>query len=345
MEMHLGDGEADWFEESEIKEYREILKGRKDVYFRNTTTWGVDYTLARPICDSNGNYYGLLCADIAIDEVNTTIYRNIIINISVMIAAGILFIVLLIMWMRKNVTKPLKKLENSVTDFANSSAGLRDPNELKYISLQINTKNEVESLANAYEKLSINMKEYIKGIVEAEKEAKGLKKHVSEINAIAYHDALTHVKNKAAFDEKREEIANDIQNGNNQFGFVMADINSLKDINDKYGHEKGDEYIIGACKIICDIYAHSNVYRIGGDEFVVLLQGRDYENRESLLENARREFRLTMNDEKKHPWNRYSAAVGMAIYTDGDDVDKVFSHADHQMYENKKKIKETYKVL
>lgn len=345
MELHLGDHDVSWFGDAQIKEYREILNGKKDVYYRNESDWGVDYTLSRPICDSNGNYYALLSADIDIKEINATIYRNIFINIALIIGAGILFIVLLILWMRRNVTNPLKKLERYVTDFAETSSGKRDPDELQYLPPEIHTKNEVEALSNAYAKLSGDMRDYVVSIAEAEREAQGLKEHVSEMNAIAYKDALTHVKNKNAYEEKKRSIEKELhEKGEVEFGIVMADINLLKTINDLYGHDKGDEYIKGACKIICDTYSHSSIYRIGGDEFVVLLQGRDYANRDQLIKVARDIFDVIMHDTEKKAWTRYSMALGMSIWQSGDDFDVVFSRADQNMYEEKAKIKQTFKI-
>ena len=356
--LFLGDHDIEWFDAEQIREYRQVLASKKDAYFENESAWGVDYTLARPVCDSNGNYYGLLCADISIEDINSaidalnktidetthTVYRAIVITILSIIIPGLLFMTLLVLWMRKNVTVPLKQLENSVTEFAESSAGVRNPEELNYIHPDIHTKNEVESLANAYEKLSIDMRDYINGITAAENETRNLKEHVNEINVIAYRDALTHVKNKSAYEEKHTQLNKDIVNGTAEFGIVMADVNSLKEINDKYGHERGDEYIKGACKIISDVYHHSPVYRIGGDEFVVILQNRDYQNREDLLDEVRRAFADAMSNSDADPWNRYSAAIGMAIFEVDDDFDKVFSRADQMMYDEKAKIKAKYKV-
>ena len=343
--LFLGDHDPNWFEEDQIKEYRKIIEEKKDAYFKNETAWGVDYTLARPVCDSEGNYYGLLCADISIDEINTTIYRNIFINIALIVSAGIVFIILLIIWMRKNVTGPLKKLEKYVTEFAETSSGKRNPDELKYLPPEIHTKNEVEALSNAYAKLSGDLKDYVIAVTEAEKEAKGLKEHVMEINAIAYKDALTHVRNKNAYEEKKAQLIKDIFAENNiEFGIVMADINYLKNINDMFGHDKGDDYIKGACKIICDVYSHSTVYRVGGDEFVVILQGRDYESRDRLLNLARSIFDECMHDTERDSWNRFSMAIGMAVWKTGDSFEKVFNCADQQMYEEKARIKETFKI-
>ena len=117
------------------------------------------------------------------------------------------------------------------------------------------------------------MKEYVKDIVKAEDKAHGLEVHVSEMNTIAYQDALTLVKNKAAYEKKAEEIDERIGNGIAVFAIVMADLNGLKKMNDRYGHDKGDQYIKGTCEMISDVFSHSPVYRVGGDEFVIILEG------------------------------------------------------------------------
>ena len=102
---------------------------------------------------------------------------------------------------------------------------------------------------------------------------------------LARLDELTGIKNKNAFSEHVREIDEAINIGDIDpvFGVVMCDINDLKQINDTRGHSFGDEAIQKACRMICDIFEESSVYRIGGDEFVVILTGNDFTNRESLL--------------------------------------------------------------
>ena len=122
---------------------------------------------------------------------------------------------------------------------------------------------------------------------------------------------------------------------------IMVDLNRLKYVNDTYGHEKGDFYIKGSCKMICDLFKHSPVYRFGGDEFVVVLTGDSYDVRGELLEMARNAFLKSGAREENDPWKRFSAAVGMSEYT-GDPnerVDDVFKRADENMYEYKVKMK------
>ena len=97
-------------------------------------------------------------------------------------------------------------------------------------------------------------------------------------------DPLTGVKNRAAYDSVVSEFNSRIFNKNEKdFAIVIFDINNLKMINDELGHEFGDAYIINSCKLLCDVFKHSPVFRIGGDEFLIILRGEDYEARNDLL--------------------------------------------------------------
>lgn len=337
--MHLGDAEEGWYDSATAQLFRDALHADGDTVVVNTSEWGTDYTLARPLATSTGERYGLLCADISIDQINDTIYRNIYANLAMIILPGILFIFLLILWMRKNVTGPLKQLEDSVTAFAYTLTGRRNPDDLLFTPPEIHTQNEVESLTKAITKLSTDMRDYFKAIIEAKKEARGLQVHVSEMSTIAYQDALTHVKNKAAYDEACQALNRDIVGGGAEFAIVMADLNGLKTINDRCGHDRGNEYIVACCNLICDVYDHSPVYRVGGDEFVVVLQGQDYRMRDALLSRIRGTFSQYLGAGGLEPWQRLSAAVGMGVYAPGDTLEAVFNRADQEMYEEKKRIK------
>lgn len=113
-------------------------------------------------------------------------------------------------------------------------------------------------------------------------------------------------------------------------------MNNLKLINDTRGHHFGDEAIQRTSRMICDIFTHSPVFRIGCDEFVIILTNSDYENREQLLENLKEESFLN-----KQSRSGPVVACGMAVYEqkNNDDFTKVFQRADKAMYENKNKVK------
>ena len=243
--------------------------------------------------------------------------------------------------MTRNITDPISKLEKSVVSFAQVSHDQKDPEKLTYVPPAIHTQNEVESLSNAVDMMSKDMKTYVKNILDAEDKVKDMRTKVSHMDIVAYQDALTHVKNKAWYDKTRERVDGDIEAGRARFGIVMVDLNHLKKINDGYGHEHGNDYIFGSCHQICIIYDHSPVFRVGGDEFVVLLENRDYDNRDALFEQMKAAFDLSSNSMDKEPWERFSAAYGMAIYEAGTDksMDDVFKRADERMYKHKQETK------
>ena len=160
---------------------------------------------------------------------------------------------------------------------------------------------------------------------------------LSTANEMARRDELTHVKNKTAYHEKEKELQKQIDDGCDPFGIVVCDINSLKIINDTEGHRAGDEYIKACCTLICRTYQHSPVFRIGGDEFTVILRGEDFANREKLLADLRRQA-----EENIRIGEGPVVASGMAEYRPEEDrfVEDVFTRADGRMYENKTHLKE-----
>ena len=82
----------------------------------------------------------------------------------------------------------------------------------------------------------------------------------------------------------KEKINKAIKEGTQDpFAVVVCDINNLKAVNDLYGHKEGDECIRNACVKICRVFSHSPVFRTGGDEFIIILSGEDYYQRNDLL--------------------------------------------------------------
>ena len=128
-----------------------------------------------------------------------------------------------------------------------------------------------------------------------------------------------------------------IKKGKAKFALSMIDLNDLKTTNDTLGHEKGDLLIIALSNMIKDIFTCSNVYRIGGDEFIVISEGSDLER----IDRLHQAFFLRMDDDKTNE-DRISAAIGTAVFDPKIDnnVEDTFKRADRQMYEQKKKMKE-----
>ncbi|MBQ4382508.1 MAG: amino acid permease [Oscillospiraceae bacterium] len=153
---------------------------------------------------------------------------------------------------------------------------------------------------------------------------------------VAYKDGLTGVKSKHAYVEYERDMAARIYDGTVEpFAVLVCDVNGLKHINDTLGHKAGDTYILSASQLLCEYYKHSPVFRIGGDEFAIILQGMDYEKRHETLEAINRQIELNLGTGK------VVASLGMTDYKPGEDntFHSVFTRADGLMYERKQQLK------
>ena len=253
------------------------------------------------------------------EEINAS-WRGLMTRIS-LIALGIITAFAVITGLIVNhLTRPLKQLTKAAERF---SEGNYDE-ELDY-----HGNNEVGRLTTSFREMQKHMKLYI-----------------SDLNSKAYSDALTHVKNKAAYDISAARLNQTIYGGiegdiKPAFGLIMFDCNELKEINDQFGHERGDIYLQTACRMICRVFAHSPVFRIGGDEFVVLVTGQDYENRDALLQEFEKSAEAA-NRMTENPWEKISLAKGMAVFDPDSDTDmeQILDRADKQMYEEKRRHKQ-----
>ena len=150
---------------------------------------------------------------------------------------------------------------------------------------------------------------------------------------MANQDALTGVKSKHAYTAEERKIDQAIAEGTQEpFAVVVCDVNGLKQVNDTKGHVVGDQYLKDACMLVCNIFKHSPVFRVGGDEFVALLRGADYEARDELM------ARLTRICTDNYAAGDVSVAAGIAIWDpEADDVlASVFGRADEAMYVEKR---------
>ena len=169
-------------------------------------------------------------------------------------------------------------------------------------------------------------------------EQKESAQNLSAARRMADIDSLTGVKNKNAYVQWESRINAAIDNGKQDpFAIVVCDINDLKKVNDLYGHKEGDACIREACKKICTVFDHSPVFRVGGDEFVVILSGEDYYLRKEL-----------MNRINEIPKDRSKIKVGETVSAGMAEYDRarhrsllnVAEEADKAMYARKQYLKE-----
>ena len=152
-------------------------------------------------------------------------------------------------------------------------------------------------------------------------------------------DELTGVKNSTAFKEYVDQLDVRIaaKESGLQFAVVMFDINDLKQTNDTRGHTSGNAEIRETSRLICGTFKHSPVFRVGGDEFVVVLTGHDYAQRDILMSVFH-----DVSDANRRSGSGPVVAAGMTEFGNGDNkFSDVFQRADRLMYENKKATKVT----
>ena len=161
----------------------------------------------------------------------------------------------------------------------------------------------------------------------------------TKLEGYVYRDKLTGLRNAAAYMSKAREL--DTQRSTNEklaYAVVLFDVNFLKKVNDKHGHQAGNQLLRHASRVICKVFKHSPVYRVGGDEFVAILEHDDYVNRELLLrlfdaELSKESFVIA--DETIY----VSVARGVGVYKHGMEFAAVSKKADGEMYTHKAAIK------
>ncbi|MBQ8095261.1 MAG: GGDEF domain-containing protein [Clostridia bacterium] len=236
------------------------------------------------------------------------------------------------------LVRPINILSNAAERYTSSEKG----NELrKFSTLSIHTRDEVEALAHSMARMEQEINEHIANLLSTTKALVSTQEEAEQMNRLASIDALTKVRNKRSYLLATETLDDAIRKGNARFSMLMIDLNNLKKMNDTYGHEKGDESITDLCHVVCSVFKHSPVFRIGGDEFAVILENDDYINAEALIDRFNKEVEQLQKDESLPPWKRISAAVGCASYDPALDTDaeSVLRRADALMYERKKNMK------
>ena len=157
------------------------------------------------------------------------------------------------------------------------------------------------------------------------------------ITTLAYSDGLTGLGNRTAYKEKIAEIREKAI----KFGIVMLDVNNLKTVNDSLGHEYGDKLLMKSADFIRTAFmgARFECYRIGGDEFVVLLYG---DKTKKIYEQGRKKLTEICRMHNAQPSVKFvvSIASGYAETTEKQiEPDEICRAADAEMYHNKRKMK------
>lgn len=272
-----------------------------------------------------------LCAcvprEVVLERVRS-VDQTILVAIFLFVAVALLIVVAITLVsnrLARSITQPMEMLEQDMKIIADGNLEHK---------ATVCSNDEVGDMTDRLNEMVEKLKSTLVKLADTEQ-------HAEAMTELANKDALTGIRNKTAYDKQVKNIEWELTQGKTEFGFAMIDLNFLKRLNDTFGHDKGNIAIKKLCGIVCTIFDHSPVFRIGGDEFVVILKGQDYDNVESLVARFKKTVTEYSEDAPAEPWERISAAIGYALFDAQIDssVDNVFKRADNAMYECKKAMR------
>ena len=240
----------------------------------------------------------------------------------------ILFVVgsVVIGFFKKLYLNKIVELDGIVNDYAFD----KNVRNAKIIEDRTKGKNEIAFLSHSFANMIRELENYMTIL-----SAKNI--HNALDHEMSLKDALTGIRNKKAFDGAMQKMEKKVSEGYSDFGIAIISLSDIKLLNDTFGHEKGNIAIKKLCFIVCHVFEHSPVFRIGGDDFAAILADSDYKNIKSLVADFNSQIAAGKNDENLSQWERLSASAGYALFDDliDESVFDVLSRA--QKDKNKKK--------
>ncbi|MBN2781991.1 MAG: diguanylate cyclase [Campylobacterales bacterium] len=155
-----------------------------------------------------------------------------------------------------------------------------------------------------------------------------------ELRNQTYIDELTKINNRKSYNKRLAEILSEFKRYKIEFSMVMFDIDDFKSINDTYGHKVGDDVLIGLCKMVSsNIRKNDYFFRIGGEEFVILLSNTNLSQAILLSDKIRDEIEKKLNIIDGRV---VTISMGVAKVLEDDDEKSIFKRVDSYLYKAKR---------
>lgn len=246
------------------------------------------------------------------DDIRLTRYDITLKILCIVLVLSALFTIIAVGVVRR-ICNPLKTLTDAAERLSNGDYNVNITESDSY---------EIKLLNAAFKKMVLHLKE-----------------REERLRLSAHRDSMTGLRNTTSYAAWISRFDKEIENSQLDFGVVVFDLNDLKKTNDTYGHDVGNRLIMAAAKLIADVFKRSPVFRIGGDEFLVVLQNMDLENHDELFDLFNSRCSNTfVNENHRIP---VKIAMGFSRFEPSVDLQfaDVFKRADKAMYENKRDLK------
>ncbi|MBQ8913988.1 MAG: diguanylate cyclase [Lachnospiraceae bacterium] len=302
--------------------------------------WGTFYSAYSPVFDSNGNVAGIVGVDFNAKWYERQIKRytvSIVIVSVLSLFIGAIIVILITTQVRKRLNVVYDELSSLAEDVEHLNQEMTSNS--RYSSTTDNlTTDELE----LYNQSSKNKRHLTRDAIGALGDKINLMynemtHYISYVQEQAYTDSMNGVGNKTAYLDMVKRLNSKIAKGSASFAIAVFDVNGLKSVNDNLGHEYGDMIISDTALIIKRVFENGHIFRIGGDEFITVMEGR-YTDKYiiELFKELDNELASFNANEKTYEMT-LSFSKGASVFRPESDSDyqTVFKRADEAMYANK----------
>ena len=296
-----------------------------------TDEYGYTCTYYVPII-IDGELMGLVGADGDVNLVDAEISLNSFTLVGLLAAVVAICIILLNRFVQKVYVDRLILLNERVEAYTRD----KDPSIADDIRANVHRRDEVATLSLQIAQMITELESHIERIVAISGDLLGAQERAAKLDDLARTDAMTGLMNKLSYTECMDRLDRQVKDGTARFSVTMIDLNFLKRLNDTYGHDKGDAAINLLAAYIKKTYPVKSSFRIGGDEFVAVLEGEAVQETDQAIQRLQRLIKEGATDD---PATQISAAIGTVTYTNETSSRDVFDKADEEMYRNKKAMK------
>lgn len=280
-----------------------------------------------------GRPIGLIAVDYEIDDSNEEILGNTFSLCGALALVLVISVVVLLLVIDRKHLRRLVRLAGSVKNFTNT----KNPEIAQVIEAEIKGRDEVSDLARHTAAMISELDKYMKNLVNTTKELSETRQQAKGLAALANRDSLTGVRNRIAYDDEIKRLQREAVHGSDKFGIAFVDLDNLTAINDEFGYDKGNVAIKQLCMLVCNTFKHSPVFRVGCDEFAVILRNGDLKMIDELTRTFCFEIERRRLDDALEPFEKVSAAMGIALFDPERDftVEDVCRRAEEEMLSKK----------